>query len=399
MSLLLDALKQAEDNKKKSSNQGSDLPESTIEIEAASLALEKPELPKDDSGNVEATVKETDDVEERIQPEQPEKRQNEQSTEADNLSLDPALNVFAAGGARKNAKLTKYALLGALLLVIMLVSFLFWQGADNSSDSASVDDSIIEGDEDTEVVNESIPITLETSVNSTHEVAVEKTKLEQEVIGLKKNVDEYINIEAPNPITIKKSRVNGRLSLSLSKGYAALQEGRYKEAEIIYARVLIKRPKQVDALLGLANIYAQSNQLNKARRQYEDVLTIEPANKIAQLGLLYTYQSDSSTKGIELLQGLSAKYPGNADVLVAIGHKLAKKSKWSDAQQYYFKAYSAQPDNALLVYNLAVSLDRMEKYSVAISFYKKALMLNPSSSPVINSSNVRNRVNDLESFQ
>ena len=398
MSLLLDALKQAEDNKKKSSNQGGDLPEGTIEIEAASLVLEEPELPQENSGNVEAIVKETDDVEERIQSEQPEILQSELKKQAASLPLDPALNVFAAGGARKNARSARYGLLGILLLVIMLVSFLFWQGGDSSSDSASVDDSIIEGDEGAEVVNESTPITLAKLVNSTHELAVEKTKLEleQEVIGLTKKVDEYINIEDPSPITIKKSRVNGRLSLSLSKGYAALQEGRYKEAEIIYESVLIKWPKQVDALLGLANIYAESNALNKARRKYEEALTIEPANNIAQLGLLYTYQSDHSTKGIELLQGLSSKYPENANVLVAIGHKLAKKSKWFDAQQYYFKAYSAQPDNALLAYNLAVSLDRMEKYSAAISFYNKALTLNLSSSPVISSSDVRNRISDLE---
>ena len=395
MSLLLDALKQAEENKKKSSANGEALSKNTDEIESAPLVLEEPQLTQEDLGEADILVKETEGVVEAPQSEQPDEPKSESKKLVDNSSLDPALNVFAAGGVREHVRLTRYGLLGLLLLAVMVLLFLFWLVGDNSPHSSSAGENFIE--RDVEVTNEPSSARLEKSANNIHETTVKKVEQTQESTGLIEPVDE--GTENPSPITIKKNRVNSRLSTLLGKGYAALKSGRYKEAETIYENVLIKQPKQVDALLGLANIYSQNNDLIQARRLYNRVLIIEPANKIAQLGLLYTYQSDNSTKGLELLQGLSEKHPENADILVAIGHKLAKKSKWSDAQQYYFKAYSEQPDNALFAYNLAVSLDRMEKYSAAIGFYKKALMLNSISSPIINSQKVMNRVDDLEHFR
>lgn len=396
MSLLLDALKQAEENKKKSSNHGEVLSKNTDEIESTPLVLEEPGLTQEDSGDSEISVKDTETVVEAPLSEQSDESRVESKRAVDNLSVDPALNVFAAGGVRESTRLTKHGLLGLLLLVVMILLFLFWLGDDNSSYSTSVDEKFI--DNDVEVVNEPSTVALEKSTDDIHETLVKTIEQTQESTGLTEQVDEVI--EAPSsPIAIKKSNVNRRLFALLGKGYDALQSGRYKEAEGIYENVLIKQPKQVDALLGLAHIYSQNNDLIQARQLYDRVLTIEPANKIAQLGLMYTYQSDNSAKGLELLQELSEKHPKNADILVAIGHKLAKKSKWSDAQQYYFRAYSAQPENALFAYNLAVSLDRMEKYDAAIGLYKKALMLNSISSPVINNRKVMNRVDDLEHFR
>ncbi|PCI70258.1 MAG: hypothetical protein COB26_04545 [Piscirickettsiaceae bacterium] len=391
MSLLLDALKQAEENKKNmSADEGMSVAESA-QTDAVALVLEDEPVPQ-----VEPIEKVRDSVEEKVtvtaQPVEEVRASNILPSQA---PLDPSLNVFSAGGGRQGSQNKKHLITGLLLLIISVMAA-YWVMSEQSIQLAMQDNSVIEGDE------ESIgPLTVELNTSS------EKTNVNPEV--KKESVERPVaiheairdakpintHVKRSTGISIKKSRMSASLSAALNKGYAALQNGRYSEATLTYQAILKKRPKQIDALLGLANIYAHNGDLLAARRQYDEALVIRPSNKIAQLGLLYTYQSDNSTKGLELLQNLSAKYPNNPEILVAIGHKLAKQSKWFAAQQSYFKAYSVQPSNALLAYNLAVSLDRMEKYDAASSFYNKALTLNSVSAPVVNSQQIKNRLLEI----
>ena len=145
-------------------------------------------------------------------------------------------------------------------------------------------------------------------------------------------------------------------------------------------------------------IYSHENNQQEARRLYERVLFIDDANTVAQLGLLHTYQEDESFERTSVLQELSSKYPENSQIAISLGHELGKQAKWLDAQKAYFKAFSLDPSNAIYAYNLAVSLDQLEKYSAAKSFYDKALDLNKQSPSALNTSAVKNRLDQLEGY-
>jgi Flp pilus assembly protein TadD len=59
----------------------------------------------------------------------------------------------------------------------------------------------------------------------------------------------------------------------------------------------------------------------------------------------------------------------------ALGNQLAQQGRWAEAQQEYFKAAAAEPDNADFAYNLAVSLDHLRQPRLAREHYLRAIAL------------------------
>ena len=168
------------------------------------------------------------------------------------------------------------------------------------------------------------------------------------------------------------------------------------QAERVYTRVLKQRPKQLDALLGLANIESQRGFSSSARELYEKVLRIDETNSIAQIGLLQTYGQQGAISRQQVLEELITKYENNPEAHLALGHTLAEQSNWKAAQSSYFKAFSLNPNNTVYAYNLAVSLDRLEQYQAAIRYYKKTLSLNKQASTPLNLERVMNRLIELD---
>ena len=58
-----------------------------------------------------------------------------------------------------------------------------------------------------------------------------------------------------------------------------------------------------------------------------------------------------------------------------LGNQLAQQNRWAEAQQEYFKAVAAEPDNADFAYNLAVALDHMRQSKLALQYYQRAIAL------------------------
>jgi len=58
-----------------------------------------------------------------------------------------------------------------------------------------------------------------------------------------------------------------------------------------------------------------------------------------------------------------------------LGNQFAQQGRWAEAQQQYFKAFTADPENADFAYNLAVSLDHLHQKPQAIEFYRRSLAL------------------------
>jgi Flp pilus assembly protein TadD len=58
-----------------------------------------------------------------------------------------------------------------------------------------------------------------------------------------------------------------------------------------------------------------------------------------------------------------------------LGNQLAQQGRWAEAQQEYFKAFAADPNNADFAYNLAVSLDHLRQSKLALEHYQRALAL------------------------
>jgi len=418
MSLLLDALKQAEGKGK--------TPTATVSGKPSQAALrDQPDMPftADDRVTSEAQLQVLETSEADIEPAAALALETEAEATAvappakatpDTSALDPADKLFAATGDRKSKRSVGPRLIALLLALALLVCGLlaayFWLDTHQRTpvypEEANFEEEI-PGDE----LASSLPDEPETDRSAMPQIkllsssrpvetvepvpAATATAESSANVAKPQTNNEKLQITGKQPIEIRKRTLTGQQSQRLSSGYQALLAGDYRQARQEYQNVLAENPKQIDALLALAKIYSDENDILAAQRFYERILDIDASNALAQLGLLHTFRRQGAGERLKLLQQLVEKYPQSSQIVASLGHELAQQSKWRLAQQAYFKAFSLNPDNPQYAYNLAVSLDRMEKYDAARRLYQQALKLHKSSGVALDIETVKQRLSQL----
>ena len=172
---------------------------------------------------------------------------------------------------------------------------------------------------------------------------------------------------------LQLNRSQPKAGQAIDLAYAALQAGRLDEAQRDYEQVLRNDAKSTDALLGLATIAARQGQLERAQGLYQRALETDPNDATAQAGLINSRgQGDPGLAESRLKSAVDAQ-PESAALHFALGNLYSRQARWSEAQQAYFRAYAAEPDNADILFNLAVSLDHLHQNKLAAQYYAMAI--------------------------
>jgi tetratricopeptide (TPR) repeat protein len=162
----------------------------------------------------------------------------------------------------------------------------------------------------------------------------------------------------------------------VAAGYAAYAAGDLDAALTAYAEALREEPANRDALLGLAALEVRSSRYESAEALYLRALQIEPRDGDTQAALIALRSGRSDPLVTESrVKTLIAADPGAHALHFTLGNQLAAQSRWAEAQQEYFKAYVADPENADFAYNLAVSLDHLHQRRQALEYYQRAISL------------------------
>lgn len=160
---------------------------------------------------------------------------------------------------------------------------------------------------------------------------------------------------------------------TLNHAYEAWQAGRLDEARRGYEQVLRGDPRNTDAQLGLATIAARQGQFERAQQLYLRVLESDPGDVTAQAALINLHGNGDGGQSESRLKTLLASQPDAPAVHFALGNLYARQRRWSEAQQAYFQAYALDPDNADYLFNVAVSLDHLRQSKLAAQYYRMAL--------------------------
>ena len=167
---------------------------------------------------------------------------------------------------------------------------------------------------------------------------------------------------------------------AVMRGYEALQAGRFAEAKSAYTQALRADSRDTDALLGLAALAQREGQSGSAADYYERVLQNDPRNAAAHAGMSALQggsdpsQAESRLKSLLNLQNSDPN--ATSPLNFALGNLYASQRRWSEAQQAYFKAHTADAGNPDTLYNLAISLEHLNQPALARQFYEKALQSN-----------------------
>ena len=164
-----------------------------------------------------------------------------------------------------------------------------------------------------------------------------------------------------------------RIDPALSRGYAAFNRGELAAARDEYLRAQQDDPNNTDALHGLAAIALRENKPEQAAATYRKILEINPQDATALAALLDLRAQANPADAEDELKSLAAAQPELAAPILSLGNLYARQGRWPEAQQAYFRAYTAEPDNPDLLYNLAVSLEHLRQPKLAAQYYAQAL--------------------------
>ena len=179
-------------------------------------------------------------------------------------------------------------------------------------------------------------------------------------------------------------------------GWLAYNRGDLNAARSNYLAMLRDDPSNRDSLLGMAAVETRSNRLEQAGAYYQAVLQANPRDTYAQAGLLaLRAQMGDTVQAESKVKTLLASDPDAQVLHFTLGNQYAQQGRWPEAQQAYFKAYTAEPDNPDFAYNLAVSLDQVRQPKLALEYYRRALALAQQRSGNFDQALARNRVQEL----
>lgn len=182
----------------------------------------------------------------------------------------------------------------------------------------------------------------------------------------------------------------------LDAGYTAFEAGDFAAARRAYQQVLRSDPTNRDALLGLAAVDLRAGDAAAAEARYQKLIERDPRDPYAQAAITALRPAADPVQSESRLKTLIGQQPDSAPLQFALGNLYAGQSRWSEAQAAYFRAFSAEPDNADFAYNLAVSLDHLRQPRLALEYYQRAIALAGERPVSFDRARASGRARDLE---
>ncbi len=180
----------------------------------------------------------------------------------------------------------------------------------------------------------------------------------------------------PAPTEVTASRAAPQVHGKVTTGYAAYLAGDLATARSEYEQALREEPANRDALLGLAALDVRAGRFEAAEGAYQRLLRADPRDAHAHAALIALRGGRFDPAAAESrVKSMLAENPGAHVLNFTLGNQFAQQGRWAEAQQEFFKAFAAEPENADFAYNLAVSLDHLRQPRLALDYYQRALAL------------------------
>jgi tetratricopeptide (TPR) repeat protein len=200
--------------------------------------------------------------------------------------------------------------------------------------------------------------------------------------------------EPASPIRITTGRQ--KVHPQIASAYQAFQAGDLAGAQRDYQLALKGDPKNTDALHGLAAVSLRQGQFDAAENLYLRILEADPKDHPAQAGLIGLKGQVDPVQSESRLKNLLASQPDSPFLNFTLGNLYAGQGRWNDAQQAYFRAYAADSENPDYQFNLAVSLEQLRQPRLALQYYQGALAAAAQRPAAFDRNQVAGRVIELQ---
>jgi Flp pilus assembly protein TadD len=178
-------------------------------------------------------------------------------------------------------------------------------------------------------------------------------------------------IDPDSPVRVTRNPL--QVNPALMRGFDAFNRGELALAQVEYERAQKSDPRNTDAMHGLAAIAVRQGRHEQAELLYRRITEADPQDTVAMSALINSRGQIDPGAAESRLKSLSATQPELAAPQFSLGNLYARHGRWSEAQQAYFRAYSAEPDNPDILYNLAISLEHLRQNKLAAQYYGQAI--------------------------
>lgn len=202
-------------------------------------------------------------------------------------------------------------------------------------------------------------------------------------------------IEQVEPLPhITRRQSNVVVDPEVMRGYAALQQNQFSQAREAYSQVLTKNPTQRDALLGIAYAHHALGDTAQALSTLRRLIELYPRDSDASSALYLIGGGDPLAEETRFKQ-LLERSERPAILHYALGVLYFEQSRYGEAERSFYKAVSMDPDQPDYAYNLALSMDRLGRVRDAARQYVSALNLANQASSVFSRDVARSRLRAL----
>lgn len=182
-------------------------------------------------------------------------------------------------------------------------------------------------------------------------------------------------------VELNKNNETAKLALSealVEKGDALADSETPENSISFYDEAIKANDKNSSAYVGLAEVYDDLDQRDKAIFNYEKALEYSPelTELNAPIGILYYQKGEISTAENYLQKAVSTE-PNSAETQYFLGLVKYKNNNNDEALKAFLKATNLDPTSSEAFYYLGETYDRLDKDQDAIKAYKQATTINP----------------------
>lgn len=158
------------------------------------------------------------------------------------------------------------------------------------------------------------------------------------------------------------------------------KQGRVKEAQALYERILKTEPDNINALYLSALTFCASAEFAKAYEYVKKAINIAPQVDLYKLLGEICYELGKYDESLAAYQKIANVAVDSDDLFYRMGLVYHKLKRPNFAEQAYLKALDLNPDSPEILSNLGAVLCEQKKYLEAVKHYEKALKIKPNDS-------------------
>ncbi len=200
----------------------------------------------------------------------------------------------------------------------------------------------------------------------------EKTATEKELTASQKEV----------PSLSKKNELEDTLLMYFNLGVDFYRQREISKAIKAYQKVIELDPTYVEAYNNLGIIYQDIGDFDKAFEAYQKAIEVNPQYEKAynNLGILL-FVNERYDESIMAFQNALAINPHSIESNINLGTLFKRKGQFEKAIEYYQKALNVNPLHGETHYNIGLLYEQLKNFNLAISHYQKFIRLSSKTYP------------------